>query len=66
MSCLRGCLAAATADHLRESVGLRSKETDSAAGLSLNLAFSGLKNRSRVGGAIGIKCKVGFVSVSDQ
>lgn len=64
LSVIRGCLAAATADHIRESVGLRTKETDAAVGLSLNLNVKSLKNRSRIGGAAGIMCKVGTIPVS--
>ena len=64
LSIIRGCVAAATADDVRESVGLRTKETDGAVGLSLDLNVKSLKNRSRIGGAAGIICKVALIRVS--
>ena len=64
LSVIRGCVAAATADHVRESVGLRTKETDAAVGLNLNLDVKRLKNRSRIGGAIAVICKVAPTPVS--
>ena len=59
LSVIRACIAATTPDWLRETLGVRSKETDMAVGLRLRLDDRILKTRSRVGGAVGIACKVG-------
>ena len=64
LSVIRACIAATTPDWLRETLGVRSKETDTAVGLSLRLDDRIFKIRSRVGGAVGIACKVGqYISI---
>lgn len=59
LSVIRACVAAATPDWLRETLGVRSRETDAAIGLSLDLDSKTLQKKSRVTGALGVACKVG-------
>lgn len=56
LSVIRACVSAATPDWLRETLGVRSPETDAAVGLSLDLDVKSLKGRSRIGGALGVSC----------
>ena len=59
LSVIKACVAAATPDWLRETLGVRNKETDAAIGLSLDLDSKNLQKRSRGTGAVGVACKVG-------
>ena len=59
LSVIKACVAAATPDWLRETLGVRNKETDAAVGLSLDLDSRNLQKKSRGTGAVGVGCKVG-------
>ena len=59
LSVIKACVAAATPDWLRETLGVRNKETDAAIGLSLDLDSRNLQKKSRGTGAVGVGCKVG-------
>ena len=59
LSVIKACVAAATPDWLRETLGVRDKETDAAIGLSLDLDSRSLQKKSRGTGAVGLACKVG-------
>lgn len=66
LSVIRACVAAATPDWLRETLGVRNKETDAAIGLSLDLDSKTLQKKSRVTGALGVACKVGVRGVVSE
>jgi hypothetical protein len=59
---VRACMAAITPGWLRDTLGVRSNETDLAVGWSLDLAMGCLRSRNRVGGAIGVACEITLVS----
>lgn len=64
LSVIKACVAAATPDWLRETLGVRNRETDVAIGLSLDLDSKSLQKKSRVaGGVVGVACKVGVRGV---
>jgi hypothetical protein len=48
---------------LRDTLGVRSPETDAAVGLSLNLNSTGIRYRTRSGVAKGIECEVKVVGL---
>ena len=54
LSVIKACVAAATPDWLRETLGVRNKETDAAVGLSLDLDSKSLQKKSRLAGAVGV------------
>ena|SRR5947207_333176 len=58
VSIVKACIAAATPGWLRETLGVRNKETDCAVGLALDLDMKYLRSRNRIGGAVGIICEV--------
>ncbi|KAL9125924.1 MAG: hypothetical protein Q9217_004945 [Psora testacea] len=62
LSVIKACIAAATPDWLRETIGVRSKETDAAIGVSLDLNVKGHKIQRRAASACGIACKVAINS----
>ncbi|CAF9934422.1 hypothetical protein IMSHALPRED_009712 [Imshaugia aleurites] len=66
LSVIKACVAAATPDWLRETLGVRNKETDAAIGLSLDLDSKSLQKKSRVTGAVGVACKVGVRGVVSE
>ena len=66
LSVIKACVAAATPDWLRETLGVRNKETDAAIGLSLDLDSKSLQKKSRVTGALGVACKVGVRGVVSE
>ena len=66
LSVIRACVAAATPDWLRETLGVRNKETDAAIGLSLDLDSRSLQKKSRNTGAVGVACKVGARGVVSE
>ena len=58
LTIIRACIAAATPDWLRDTLGVRAKEIDAAVGLALRLDQRDRKGRARVGGAVGLACKI--------
>ena len=66
LSVIKACVAAATPDWLRETLGVRNEETDAAIGLSLDLDSKSLQKKSRVTGAVGVACKVGVRGVVSE
>ena len=66
LSVIKACVAAATPDWLRETLGVRNEETDAAIGLSLDLDSKSLQKKSRVTGALGVACKVGVRGVVSE
>lgn len=67
LSVIKACVAAATPDWLRETLGVRNKETDAAIGLSLDLDSKSLQKKSRATtGAVGVACKVGVRGVVEE
>ena len=63
LTIIRACIAAATPDWLRDTLGVRAKEIDAAVGLALRLDQKDRKGRARVGGAVGLACKIETVSL---
>ena len=66
LSVIKACVAAATPDWLRETLGVRNKETDAAVGLSLDLDSKSLQKKARLAGAVGVACKVGVRGVVSE
>ena len=66
LSVIKACVAASTPDWLRETLGVRNKETDAAIGLSLDLDSKSLHKKSRVTGAVGVDCEVGVQGVVSE
>lgn len=62
MSIVRAGIAAVTPGWLRDSLGVRSTETDAAVGLSLNLNKKRTLYRAGGGVAKGVECEVKIVS----
>jgi hypothetical protein len=65
LSVVKGCIAGATPDWLRETLGVRNANTDSAVGLSLDLwskyeSREGIA-RKNLGEAVGVVCEVQLV-----
>lgn len=58
LSVIKACISAATPDWLRETLGVRSKETDAAIGLYLDLDVKGQDIQRRAANACGIACKL--------
>ena len=58
LSVIRACISVTTPNWLRETLGVRTKEVDSAIGLTLDLDSKDVKSRTRARGAIGLACKV--------
>lgn len=58
LSIIKACISATTPDWLRETMGVRTKEIDAAIGFTLGLDDKGFRGKSRVGGAIGLACKI--------
>ena len=61
LSVIKACIAAATPANLRETFGVRSKETDAALGMALTLDNKELRSRHRFKGVCGIGCKIAVV-----
>lgn len=61
LSVIKACIAAATPDWLRETLGVRTKETDGAIGVSLNLDSKSVPSIRRGTSAVGVACKVRVV-----
>lgn len=61
LSVIKACIAAATPAKLRETFGVRSKETDAALGMALTLDNKELGSRHRFKGVCGIGCKIAVV-----
>lgn len=55
---IKARISATTPGWLRETLGVRTKEIDAAVGLTLSLDSTGFRSRKRVGGAIGLACKI--------
>lgn len=62
MSVVRAGIATVTPGWVRDSLGVRSTETDSVVGLSLNLNTKGIRYRTRAGVAKGVECEIKNVS----
>ncbi len=58
LSVIKACIAAATPGWLRETIGVRSKETDGALGIALTLNDSSLRNRRHAVGVCGVSCEI--------
>ncbi|KAL8900096.1 MAG: hypothetical protein Q9207_005864 [Kuettlingeria erythrocarpa] len=58
LSVIKACVAAATPGWLRETIGVRSKETDGALGIALTLNDSSLRNRRHAVGVCGVSCEI--------
>ncbi|KAL8919029.1 MAG: hypothetical protein Q9208_006995 [Pyrenodesmia sp. 3 TL-2023] len=58
LSVIKACIAAATPGWLRETIGVRSKETDSALGIALTLNDKSLRNRRNAVGVCGVSCQI--------
>lgn len=58
LSVIKACISATTPGWLRETLGVRTKGVDAAVGLTLSLDSKGFRSRNRVGGAIGLACKI--------
>ncbi|KAF7508293.1 hypothetical protein GJ744_009438 [Endocarpon pusillum] len=58
LSVIKACIAAATSDWLRETLGVRSREIDAAIGLYLDLDVKGQETQRRAANACGIACKL--------
>lgn len=58
LSVIKACVAAATPGWLRETIGVRSKETDGALGIALMLNDSSLRNRRHAVGVCGVSCEI--------
>ncbi|KAB8596105.1 hypothetical protein FH972_025814 [Carpinus fangiana] len=56
-SILKSCLAAATPDWLRDTVGVRTKPVDSSLGLGVNLDRESVSRRLRMGRVVGLLCE---------
>jgi hypothetical protein len=63
LSVVKACIAAATPGWLRETLGVKSSETDSATGRSLDLVARYLRSRNRIGVAIGVSREAELVCV---
>lgn len=61
LSVIKACIAAATPAKLRETFGVRSKETDAALGMALTLNNKDLRSRHRFKGVCGIGCNIAVV-----
>jgi hypothetical protein len=71
MSVMRAAISTVTPGWSRDSLGLRSAETDSVVGLSVNLNRTGIRCRTRGGVAQGVECEIknasfGLVSIHTQ
>lgn len=58
LSVVKACVAAATPGWLRETFGVRSKETDGALGIALTLDDKSLQYRSHATGVCGVACRI--------
>ena len=58
MSVMRAAISTVTTGWPRDSLGLRSAETDSVVGLSMNLSRMGIRYRTRGGVAQDVECEV--------
>lgn len=58
LSVIKACIAAATPGWLRETIGVRSKETDGALGIALTLDDKSLRNRRNAVGVCGVSCQI--------
>ena len=61
LSVVKACIAAVIPAGLRETFGVRSKETDAALGLALTLNDKELRSRHRFKGVCGIGCRIAVV-----
>lgn len=62
MSVVRAGITTVTPGWLRDSLGVRSLETDAVVGLSLDLTTNGIRYRNRADVAKGVECEVKNVS----
>ena len=61
LSVIKACIAAATPAGLRETFGVRSKETDAALGVALPLNDKELRSRHRFKSVCGVGCRTAVV-----
>ena len=61
LSVVKACIAAATHAGLRETLGVRSKETDAALGVALALNDKESRSRHRFKGVCGVGCRIAVV-----
>lgn len=61
LSVIKACIAAATPDWLRETIGVRNKEIDAALGLAFPLNTKSMRSRQRATGACGVACRIALV-----
>lgn len=54
---VKACVGAIVPGWLRDTLGVRSNETEFAVGRSLDLAMRHFNSRSRIGGALGVACE---------
>ncbi|KAL8829985.1 MAG: hypothetical protein Q9170_005942 [Blastenia crenularia] len=58
LSVIKACIAAATPGWLRDTFGVRNKETDDALGIMLTLSDKNVQSRRRTTGICGVACSV--------